>query len=527
MALLLPGLLLVSNVPTASAAETPYIGRVTVSGPDILVDGTKPVDQFFGVCDTTAIAFAIDNYINGNHGVAGWTSVFNGPDTGARIPVTPNDTPDAFWNQYFAQMASYDVNMVRIGPHDIWGSGISYNAWKDHREQYYDLLHSMAYYAQVHGIWLTFCMGGSQEFPAFQWGGSGNVFDVGSSAYNNYIQYTKSVMVELEHENAIAFYDVFNEPDHDKVSDAYWQGNKAGFNNWANAIAADTAGVSTHPRMMGVAGFGKMFGMNQADFNLATGNTGFEVLHRHYYGSNTDPYNFEAPEQWADQIGKPLFWGELANNGPYPLVRYTFAEQTIWAAGGQAITSMVLTGTPGYPYTGGAVGQGQVPMPAVWPEPTPEPVAQDPVQGNVSIDAVNTAPGAYAFSYTTDLSGAVASVQWDFGDGNVSSEAFPTHEFPAGDHVVTLTLTGQDGTVLKSTYVVHVPGAEPATSGNNRSNSSFAGAIGWGGADSVLMVVALSCASFIGLIGYVGMVRGVSITRLDPVALLRNFLRKK
>lgn len=517
MALLLPGLLLVSNLPTASAAA-PTIGRVTVSGSDILVDGVKPVHPFFGVADTTVIAFAIENYINGNHGVAGWSSVFNGPDTGSRIPVTPNDTPDAFWNQYFAQMASLDVNLVRIGPHDIWGSGISYNAWQNHRDQYFDLLHSMAYYAQVHGVWLSFVMGGSQEYPAFQWGGSGTVFEPGSSAFNGYLAYARSVMVELEKENSIAMYDMFNEPDHDKVSDAYWQGDKVRFNAWANAIADATAGVSTHPRNMGIAGFGKMFGMNQADFNLATGDTRFEILHRHYYASNTDPYNFEGPEQWAKEKGKPLYWGELAWNGQYPLVRYDFAEKTIWNAGGQAIAAMVLTGTPRYPYYGGVTGQGQVPMLAVWPEPTPTPTpAPTPGTSNVVKDPTSSvaikataAAGGYNFTYTTDMSSdKIASVHWDFGDGNVSNEAAPNHSFATGEYRVTISLTAKNGTVLKNTYAVN--GTDAARSGNasvDGSNRSIAGAIAWGSSDSILMVVALVSASVIGLIGYMAMVRG-------------------
>ena len=360
------GALLVTSPTTMAASPSHDIGRVTVSGTDILIDGVKTDQQFFGVVDSTALAFAIENYINGNKAVAGWTSVFNGPDTGSRMPVTPNDTPDAFWNQYFAQMANYDYNLVRIGPHDYWGTQLSYDAWNNHQDQFYDLLHSMCYYAEYHGVWLSFSMGGSQQFPAFNFNGNGNVFVPGSEAFNNYIEYTNAIMVELEDWDSIFMYDVFNEPDHNLVHSAYWQNNggKQAFNDWANAVADATAGVSTHPRNMGVAGFGNMFGMNQEDFNLATGHTNFEILHRHYYGSNTDPYNFEAPEQWANEIGKPLMWGELANNGPYPLVRYDFAEKTIWNAGGQLITAMVATGTPGYPYYGGVSSDAPVPRPA-------------------------------------------------------------------------------------------------------------------------------------------------------------------
>ncbi|NLK26255.1 MAG: hypothetical protein GX307_06760 [Euryarchaeota archaeon] len=433
--------LLITSPTTVAASPSPDIGRVTVSGTDILVDGVKPDEPFFGVCDTTALAFAIENYINGNHGVAGWTSVFNGPDTGARMPVTPNDTPDAFWNQYFAQMASYDVNLVRIGPHDQWGSGLSYNAWADHREQFFDLLHSMAYYAQYHGVWLSFCIAGAQEYPTFDYRGSGTVFDPNSQAFANYLAFAKDIMVELEDWDSIAMYDMFNEPDHDKIHAAYWGSDKVRFNTWANAIADATAGVSTHPRNMGVAGFGQMFGMNQADFNLVTGDTGFEILHRHYYGSNTDPYNFEAPEQWAREKGKPLLWGELAYNGVYPLVRYEFGEQAIWNAGGQAITAMVLTGTDGYPYSGGVSSDAPVPRPAYNGkslEFVSTPIAEATVGHTYEYEVKTSRPA------TLSLTSDAPFLELDEANGTVSG--VPT---VPGDYEVSIAATADEGTVYQ------------------------------------------------------------------------------
>ena len=220
------------------------------------------------------------------------------------------------------------------------------------------LLKTMCEEAEQHGVWLCFVMAGSQEYPTYTYGGSGSVFDTSSSAYSNYIAYVKDTMKALDGQNAIFMYDMFNEPDHDLVYNNYWSshGGKVGFNNWAKAVAAATAGVSSHPRTMGVAGLGKMFSWGQNDFNLATGSCGFEILHRHYYASATGSSNaflFSDPEAWARAAGKPLYWGELGYNGVYPLTRYTFGEQSIWNAGGQMIGTMVLTGTPKYPYTGG------------------------------------------------------------------------------------------------------------------------------------------------------------------------------
>ncbi len=438
------GALLVTSPTTMAASPSHDIGRVTVSGTDILIDNVKTDQQFFGVVDSTALAFAIDNYINGNKAVAGWTSVFNGPDTGARMPVTPNDTPDEFWNQYFAQMASYGYNLVRIGPHDYWGTELSYNAWNNHQDQFYDLLHSMCYYAQYHGVWLSFSMGGSQQYPAFHFNGGGDVFVPGSQAFNNYITYVKDIMVELEDWDSIAMYDVFNEPDHNVVHSAFWNSNggKQAFNDWANAIADETAGVSTHPRNMGVAGFGNMFGMNQEDFNLATGHTGFEILHRHYYGSNTDPYNFEAPEQWADEIGKPLMWGELARNDVYPIVRYDFAEQAIWNAGGQLITSMVASGTPGYPYYGGVSSDAPVPRPAFTgkgPEFNSVPITEATV-GHKYEYAVETS-GDAAVSFSSEASFL------EFDEETMTVTGVPDAQ---GEYDVTITASDDVSTVEQS-----------------------------------------------------------------------------
>lgn len=369
LGLLLPGALILYELPEASASP-PY-GRVSVSGANILVDGSTPAEKFYGVVDTTALQFTIMTYINGESGVRGWSSVFNTPDTPNydRSPIVPNDTPENFWHQYFALLQYYDCNLVRIGCGDTWGTSLQYNAWLYHHDAYISLLRTMCEQAEAHGVWVTLVLAGSQEYPTFQFGGSGSVFDPSSSAFSRYAEYCRDVMDELENEDAICWYDLFNEPDHNYVSQAYWNGDKVRFSIWAKAAVAATNGASTHPRTMGVAALGTLFDWNKADFDLAVGKIGVEILHVHYYGSNYDAYNFQLPESWARQNGRPLFWGELANNGNYPLVRYDFAEQAIWNAGGQAITSMVLTGTPGYPYYGGSlVDSNQGPADNIPPE---------------------------------------------------------------------------------------------------------------------------------------------------------------
>jgi hypothetical protein len=270
-----------------------------------------------------------------------------------------HETADQTFSQYFAISASYNMNLVRIGPQDEWASQKMYEAWLNHNAAFDTLLHTMCDAAERRGVWLCLTLAGTAAVAAYSFGGSGSPFDTSSTAYAHYIAYCNDVMDELEDENAIAMYDMWNEPDHDWQYANYWNshGGKTGFRTWASAVANATASASTHPRTMGVAGLGSMFAWGQSDFNLATGYPGFEIAHRHYYATAQDTYLFMDPEDWAYDAGKPLYWGELAYNAGNVLTRWDFAENTIMAAGGQAIAPMVLTGTDDYPYTGGLIAE--------------------------------------------------------------------------------------------------------------------------------------------------------------------------
>jgi hypothetical protein len=364
LVLVLSGVTLISTMPTASAAPT--YGTVSVQGTNILVDGQTPANKFFGVVDTTALQFAVLTYIDGQTQFAGKTSVFNGPDTGDYSAVSPNDTPAKFFDRYFALLAYYHCNLVRIGAGDSWGTGIMYDAWVNHHDAFVSLLLTMEAAAEAHDVWVVLVLAGAAEYPTYTFGGSGSVFNSATSAYHNYISYCRGVMASLTGLKGIAWYDVYNEPDHNACYANYWMnnGNKVAFHAWACSVADDTAGASSHPRSMGVAGLGSMFGWGQSDFDLCTGTVPFEIASRHYYASATGPSNtylFSNPESWAKADGRPLYWGELGDNSVYPLIRYTFAEQAIFENGGQAITSMVLTGTAGYPLAAGGVGVGDLP----------------------------------------------------------------------------------------------------------------------------------------------------------------------
>ncbi len=467
-ALLLPGALIIFSTPSASAATT--YGRVTVSGTNMLVNGAVPAQKFIGVVETTALQFAILAYIEGETGVAGKTSHLNGPDTAGQGYIPYHATAEQFWHQYFALSAYYNTNLVRLGAGDQWGSSIQYQAWLNHHDAYISLLRTMAVQAEQHGVWIALVLAGSQEYPTYSYGGTGTVFDPSSSSYSRYIAYARDTMAALENENAIAMYDVFNEPDHNIVADNYWKGDKVRFNAWEQAVARDTAGVSTHPRTMGVAGLGNLFGWGKADFDLATGNGGFEILHRHYYASATgaaNAYLFTDPESWAKQSGKPLYWGELAYNGVYPLTRWDFGEQTIWAAGGQAIAPMVLTGTPGYPYTGGLL-----PDPVVTPTPLPE------LKFTSSPATTATVGSAYAYRPMTSIA-CTLTLTTTAGFLTASSGTVSGTPDKAGSYSVGIAERSSDGRTIYQNYTLVVAPAAtppvPPVNGGNTTNGTTGG----------------------------------------------------
>lgn len=464
LALLLPGMIIIFEAPSTSAASS--YGRVSVSGTNIMINGVTTSQQFFGVVETTALQWAIVAYINGDMTVAGKTSHLNGPDTSNQGYIPYHETAEQFWHQYFAITAYYDCNLVRMGAGDKWGSSLQYEAWLYHHDQYISLLKTMCAEAEKHGVWLCFVLAGSQEYPTYTYGGSGSVFDTTSSAYANYIAYAKDTMRALDGQNAIFMYDVFNEPDHDLVYNNYWSthGGKTAFNTWAKAVASATAGVSSHPRTMGVAGLGRMFSWGQADFNLVTGNCGFEILHRHYYASATgssNAYLFSDPEAWARALGKPLYWGELGYNGVYPLTRYTFGEQSIRNAGGQLIGTMVLTGTAKYPYTGGLL---------------PDPVTtQTPAELKFTSAPTTSvqAGSAYAYSVTTSITTTI-SLTTNANFLSVNGGAISGTPAQAGTYYVKVIATASDGRTIIQEYTLTVTAA-PAPGNNGGTSESPTG----------------------------------------------------
>jgi parallel beta-helix repeat protein len=91
-------------------------------------------------------------------------------------------------------------------------------------------------------------------------------------------------------------------------------------------------------------------------------------------------------------------------------------------------------------YSGGGSNQSPVAV-----------ASADPDNGDVPLTVQFNSAGSY------DPDGQIAAFAWDFGDGNVSSEANPSHTYTvAGTHNATLTVTDEDGATGNATVTIDV-----------------------------------------------------------------------
>jgi parallel beta-helix repeat protein len=75
----------------------------------------------------------------------------------------------------------------------------------------------------------------------------------------------------------------------------------------------------------------------------------------------------------------------------------------------------------------------------------------NPANGDVPLTVQFSSDGSY------DPDGGIATFAWDFGDGNISSEADPAHTYTAaGTYNATLTVTDEDGATGNATVTIDV-----------------------------------------------------------------------
>ncbi len=93
-------------------------------------------------------------------------------------------------------------------------------------------------------------------------------------------------------------------------------------------------------------------------------------------------------------------------------------------------------------------------------------VANDPPEAVITTDPSDTAQIDEEIQFNSTLSGdddgTIASYAWDFGDGNTSTQANPTHAYEKdGDYQVTLTVTDNDGDTDSATVTLTVEEDQP------------------------------------------------------------------
>jgi hypothetical protein len=423
-----------------------------VNGVHIMLDGRVTWTTYSGVDETTALIFAVYAYCNGH--TADWGKNMNFPfaTTSSSVAQLTVNNLTQLWYAYFWFCDYYNMRIVRIGVADAWGSQIMYEAWLNHRGAFFQVLDEMTKQASIRGIYIELVLSGTQGYPAYNYGGTGDVWThshAAGTAYQNMYLYQKDVIQHFNssaYNRAIFAFDAFNEPDHNIMDTNYWHGDMAKFSAWATNMASDLCPQSPHIVDMGVADGGYLFTFGQTNFNLATGNTGFDICHRHYYASNTDHNNFDQPHSWANDAGKPLLWGEIGNTANYPPVRYTYAETRISYNRDAAWISMVMIGTSGYPYTGAyPIGENNTPPPIISP--------------SISISASRTngiKPLDVQFISSVINGQAPFTYSWSFGDGNTSTQAFPLHVYPnAGNYTAFCQVSG-GGTGTSNAVLIHV-----------------------------------------------------------------------
>ncbi len=91
--------------------------------------------------------------------------------------------------------------------------------------------------------------------------------------------------------------------------------------------------------------------------------------------------------------------------------------------------------------------------------------SEDPLPPVVQMFGEADADNPYIYNFTTTVEN-VTSYAWDFGDGETSTEANPSHTYAmSGDYSVTVTVTGEGGTDVASKNITIAASMEEMLSG--------------------------------------------------------------
>jgi hypothetical protein len=374
LAAIVPCLLCAILLTGGARAEITAGESITVSGDHFHLGGVNFASPLVGVDDTTALVFAVYAHCEGFDEYWGYNQNFPGPDmTEGALDC---DNLLELWHQYFWLCNCYGIGLLRTGACDDWATQILYEAMQNHPVQFAEVVDVMLHEAAEHDVYVELTIAGTQDWPIYQWGKGTNPLDQSTTAFAEYIRYANQVINCTEnstHHQAIFAFDAWNEPDHDQINAGYWLDDELLFRGWAENISSRLCPITTHIVDMGVAGQGTFFNWGYGHFLNATGLTGFDICHRHYYASAEDTYLATDPLNWSATVGKPLFWGELANSATYPLIRWTTFEAKLTANGGEAWANMVLRGSGDYPFIGVVPGDEEPAGTETGPETYPQP----------------------------------------------------------------------------------------------------------------------------------------------------------
>ncbi|MDW5562987.1 MAG: hypothetical protein SA339_07145 [Methanomassiliicoccus sp.] len=361
----------VGNVIAVTVSKTHFVDvtapvQVASTTFDLRLGRDSMANRSFGVDETTALAHAINAYINNVAGEAGLNMNFPGP--GGYMSITGCSNEATFWDKYFEYCQYYDIDLVRVGAADLWGTSIQYDAWKNHTtdNKYPDMLVAMCDRSYAHNVKIVLVIAGSannkSNDPIFAFNKASNPFDNTTAAYWEYIRYANSTMgilnnMTLSHRPIMI--DLWNEPDHNHANYIYWHNRIGLFHGWSNGVARQTSGHNQgYLRTMGTAVQANMTDNNTIDSSSPTNkanltlvmNTGLEVWQAHLYRTDNGVTSYQVNALTNCSAGHPLFWGEV---GLENWNRNTYMEQKIYANGWTYVCSMMLyNATADYPYAG-------------------------------------------------------------------------------------------------------------------------------------------------------------------------------
>jgi len=314
----------------------------------------------WGIDETTALEYALAYYCNNGTTYSHYLGQNqNFPNPGGFINTSgyaPSTRLNNFWNKYFTYCNYFNVKIVRMGAFDQWGTHLMDGA-SDSNALYNQALNIMLNSAWNHSVAIEIVLAGDRPDITGTFGGPNyfgdSVFDLNKNTgheYWYYLNYVNKTIGYIQHKPALFSIDCWNEPDSNPANTHAWNNDIDLFNSWAKSISGNITPMTNNIIDMGTATLGNLFHWGESNFNLSTGTTGFDTVHRHYYASANDSYLVTDPIKWANDANKPYIIGELGYNKNYPEIRWIWYENQAISHGVQVIISLTLRGTNGYPH---------------------------------------------------------------------------------------------------------------------------------------------------------------------------------